>query len=370
MRLRTLAALLTFSTLPAGALAQVPAGGASAKYESYRFSDPAQTGIESIGLLTLPFAARAPLFAGSTLEVAGAWARGTVRQVDGSTATLQGFTDTQVALVLPLRPQLATVTAVAILPTGKERQTAEEAEVAGIVAADLLPFEISNWGAGGGAGMSAAVAHSLGSVGVGASASYLVGRSFDLMDQSGYAYRPGNQLRARVALDAAAGAAGKLSLQLTYLHSNRDVLNGSNLFRSGDRFQAMGSLAFAAGGRASGIVYAGIMHRAQGTYLFAVPTELPSQQLFLGGGGLRLPLGASVLLPSADLRVIRRSDGLQQGVLAGIGGSAELALSSSSVLVVPEARARFGNVVVSEGSQTGFRGFELGIGIRFGGGQP
>ena len=362
------AALLPLLVLPVTARAQSPGAGVSAGYESYHFSDPEQTGMQTISLLTVPLAARVPLFGGAALDLHGAWARGSMRLADGSTVTLQGPTDTQLGLVLPLKRDVASLTAVALLPTGKQKETLDEALVAGVLASELLPFSISNWGAGGAAGMAAAVEHAFGRFGVGGSASYLVARRYDLLEENGFAYRPGNQLRARLALDATTGATGKASLQLTYLHSSEDAVDGSNLFRPGDRFQAMGSWAFAAGERSSGILYAGVFRRDQASFLVARPVQPPAQTLFMAGGGARLPVGRSVLLPSLDMRVLRRSDGLSQGVMAGLGGSAQIPLGG--VTVLPEARARLGHVVVSEGSETGFTGFDLGLGVRFGGGRP
>ena len=341
--------------------------GFGAAIESYHFSQPDHTGMHSITLVTLPFAGRVPLGHIAALDVSGAYAHGSVDRADGSTATLQGVTDTQVRLSLRLREDLATITAVALLPTGKEKLSGDEAEVAGVVAADLLPFHISNWGSGGGAGIATAVAHSFGGFGMGASASYMVGRRYDLTNAPTVAYRPGNQLRARIALDAATGLTGKASLQLTYLHSSDDQVDGANLFRSGDRFQAMGSYAFAAGARSSGIAYIGTLHRSRGTFMLATPLDAPAQNLYLAGGGFRLPVGASVLLPSADLRVLRRADGLDQGTLGSVGATAEFRPGGGRVVLLPGLRARLGRVLASAGTSSGFTGFEVSFGARFGG---
>ncbi len=374
LRMRALPALALLLA-PASLAAQAagsgfPGGlgaGAAVGFETYGFGDPAQTGISRISLLTVPFALRTALPGAATLEFSGAWARGTLEQAGGGTSTLQGFTDSQLSLSLPVKRDVATVTAVAILPTGTSRMTADQAAVAGVVASELLPFRISNWGAGGAAGLSTALAHSFGALGVGASASYLVARQYDLEDPGAFAYRPGNQLRARVALDLATGAAGKASLQLTYLHSQDDRFGGANVFRPGDRFQAMASYAFAAGARASGIVYGGVLHRAEGAYLVALAPTPGAQNLFLAGGGARIPLGGAVMLPSVDVRVLRRTSGLDQGEVVGVGGSAELP-ASPGITFVPSLRARFGKVLVSQGSETGFNGFDLALGIRFGAG--
>ena len=369
MRTRALPVVaLALALVPAGVQAQAPTFGASVGFETYKFSDPATTGVDAISLFTTPIAARVPLGGGVAFDLSGAYARGSLKRADGTTVTLQGPTDTRVGLSYEPLPQALTITAVALLPTGKEKLSNDEAEVAGIVAADLLPFEISNWGSGGGAGGSMAYAHSFGGFGLGASASYLVARRYDLIGSPTLGYRPGNQLRLRVALDAATGMTGKASLQLTYQHANDDQVNGSNLYRSGDRFQAMGSYAFAAGARSSGIVYAGVLHRAAGTYFVTQQVSAPREDLLLGGGGFRLPLGGgSVILPSADVRVLRRGNRLDQGTIASVGASAELGSTGSRVVVVPALRGRFGQSLVSEGNSSNFTGLDVSLGIRFGG---
>ncbi len=357
---------LATALAPAGALAQAPSAGLAASYEGYHFRDPTQTGIDAVSLLTVPVAVRVPFFLGSSLSLDGAYARGTLKLEDGSKVTLSGFTDTQLSLVLPVHGEMASVTAVAILPTGMERQTLDEAMLAGVIASELLPFRISNWGAGGAGGLAVAAAHSTGRFGLGVSASYLVGRRYDLLSEPEFGYRPGNQLRGRLALDLNTGSSGKASLQLTYLHSSTDQVDGANLYRSGDRVQVMSSYAFAAGARASGLVYAGLLRRARSTYLSAGPTQPEAQDLYLVGGGLRLPLGGWVLLPATDVRVVRRADGLDQGTIVGVGASAQIPIGRRA-LVLPQARARFGRVLVAQGSSTGFTGFDLGMGVRFGG---
>ncbi len=342
-------------------------GGAGAAFEMYRFGDAQPTGVDRISVYTAPFAARTRLVGASALEVTGAYASGRLTRLDGSTTTLSGFTDTQISLVLPVKEQVATVTVVAIVPTGKATMSADEAIVAGVVASELLPFRVSSWGAGGAAGLSAAVAHSLGAVGLGASAAYVVGREFDLVTPGEFAYRPGNQLRARIALDLSRGPAGKGSLQVTYLHSSEDRLSGSNVFRPGDRLQAVASYAFATGWRGSGLAYAGLLHRARGTYLIDLGAPPAALNLFLVGGGLRVPVGASVLMPSVDARVLRRADGTGEGEIVGLGSAAELPIGAGLTLL-PSVRGRLGRALASPGATTGFTGVELSLGARFGGG--
>lgn len=362
--------LALLAAAPSAAHAQQQTGwrlGGGVGYETYHFADPAAAGFRNLSLLTVPFAARAPLYRGVTFDVSGAWARGDLERPDGTHATLDGATDTQLRLEIPLVRDQATIGAVVVLPSGKATLTQAEAQVAGVVAADLLPFRISSWGTGGGAGMTAALAHSFGPIGLGVAGSYLVGRQFDLVESGSFAYRPGDQLRLRVAADADVGSSGKASLQVTMLRSSDDRLNGANLYRSGDRLEAIGSYAFATGARSSAILYGGALHRSEATFLVQQPTTpaLPSQNLFLAGGGLRLPIGRSAILPTADVRLLRSADGLGQGYTAGIGGSAELPLGRA-VTLLPTLRGRFGRVLVSQGENSNFTGADIGLSIRFG----
>lgn len=361
------AALLLGLAAPRHARAQVQAHGvgAAAGLEHYSFSDDAAAGIRSLSLFTAPFAARAA-FAPVTLEVAGAFARGTLTRPDGSDATISGLTDTSLRLSVPVARDRLTLSGALVLPTGRTRQTLEEAEVAGAIAADLLPFRVSNWGTGGGVDVSAALALPVSGFGVGLRLGYALAREFEPLEDRDFTYQPGDQLYARLALDRTIGYAGKASVHFTYQRFQDDALGGRNLFRAGDRVQLMGSYAFAVGGGSSGVAYAGVMHRSRGTYLGST-AEAPAQDLILAGGGIRIPTMHALLLPGADLRVFRSADGVGQGYVIGIGGSAEVPLGTGGLLLVPTVRGRFGNLLVREGSESGFTGIEIGAGLRWGG---
>ena len=197
------------------------------------------------------------------MDFVGTFARGTLSRADGTESALSGLTDTQLAFTAALVPDVFSLGVVALLPTGKQKQTEEEAEVPGAISADLLPFRISNWSTGGGVGVSGSLTHAVGKVGVGISASYVLGREFDLFEQN-FAYRPGNQLVLRAALDALVGQAGKLAVQLALQRASEDRVNGSNLFRPGNRLLGMASYTFPAGASGSAILYGGIITAPRG----------------------------------------------------------------------------------------------------------
>lgn len=352
-------------------------GGAGAGYETYRFGNAESIGVESVSLFAIPFGARALLFRGTSLEVTGSFARGSLIKPDGTEATISGLTDTDIRVSVPVvGADLVTLSGIVALPTGHTTHTLEEAEVAAIIAADLLPFRVSQWGSGGGAGLGATVARAGEGGGVRLSASYLAAREFEPIAASSgegqFTYRPGNQLRVQLMADRNVGAAGKAALQLTFMHSGDDQTQGINLYQAGGRYQAIGSYSFGVGQGSSGIVYGGALHRTNGVFVpngirelqLQDQDDVAAQTLFMGGTGMRVSAGRGVLIPSVDARLIRAEDGFNQGFNAGAGVSAEW--PAAGVTLVPTLRARFGDWLVREGTESGFTGLDLGLTLRLG----
>lgn len=337
--------------------------GAGARMESYAFADADRVGIEQVRLLTVPLAAEARLPGRLRLGIAGAYASAALRRPDGTASTLAGLTDTELRLSVPLAGDWVTLTGVAVLPTGKERLSEEEMQVAAVVASDLLPFGISHWGSGGGVGASLAVARRFGTVGVGVSGGFRASREYQAFEGEGPAYRPGDEAFLRFALDRSFGA-GKATLQAGAHRFAHDRMDGGNLYRSGDRYQLIGSYAFAGGRRASGVVYAGVLHRENGSRLAELAGDVPAQDLFLAGAGARVGIGRAALLPSVDARVFRSADGVGQGYGVGVGASAEV--PAGPVVLVPSARLRLGSVLVRDDARSAFTGMELGFTLRRG----
>lgn len=357
---------LLAAALAAAPLANLPAHaqtatvGGGAVFETYRFSDAEKIDIDALTLLTTPFGATVRFTRAVSLQVSGAWARGELERPDGSGATISGLTDTDVRLSATLGRDAVTITAIAQLPTGVAELTEREADAAGMFAADVLPFRVTNWGAGGGLGLSTAVAQPVGEFALGLAAGYVVAREFEPVVGSAQ-YRPGNQLHITGAIDRTFGTSGKASLSVTYQRFGEDEADGANLFRTGDRIQALGSYAFATGPTGSGVVYGGYLHRARGEFIGLNEFD-PSRGLVFAGAGLRLPAGTAVLQPAVDLRA-QTGDG-PAGFTLGVGGSAELPLGAS-VRLVPTVRGRFGNVELATGSSSGFAGAEAGLLVRF-----
>jgi hypothetical protein len=356
-----LAAPLCFAPLAAQ---DASSGGVLAGFERYTFADPAVVGIRDVTLVTLPFAVQPYGNRTVQLLISGAFASGHIERADGSRASLTGPTDTEIRLSFSA-PRYFGVSTALLLPTGRSTHTAEQADVAGIMAADLLPFRVSNWGSGGGADASATAVFPAGPLNLGLRIGYQLTREFEPLDDQPFMYRPGNQLYGRVAVDYNVGRRGKASAHVTVQQFSADELDGSNLYQSGDRVQVMGSYAFVAGARSTGLVYAGAQHRGAPA-VFGANAQLPTQDLLLAGGGFRVPVRFGVLTPGVDVRVFRSADGLGQGYAAGFGTAADVRVGGGGFTLAPSLRLRIGRVVMSEGAESRLIGLDSGFAVRFG----
>jgi len=356
------AAMCTIAAANGSAQVSSPSGGVGVLMESYSFGSPEKVDLKKVSLITVPIAARVFLAPKIELGVTSAFGSAKLTRAGGQETTISGPTDTEVRLTYGAIDDRVRISAAALAPTGKSQLTAEEMDVTGVIAADLLPFAISNWGSGGGLGVSAAFAVPMNeATSIGLSAGYVVARKYEPLSATTFAYRPGNQLQLRAAADRTVGSTAKASLQLTYLHFGQDQGDGTNLYQSGDRLQAVGSLAFAAGSNGTGIVYAGYLRRQEGQYTTAVRIT-PAQDLIYAGTAFRRPVGGAMLVPSLDARILGNESGVEQG--RTISGGLALEIPRGNFEIVPRAQARFGSLTVRTGQESSFTGMELGISIR------
>lgn len=361
-----------------GALAIPTSAGAQSAglghtIQTYRFDDPEAAGVESFTLATVPWSVGVPLGSRLSVGVGGAWARGSAKGPTGAEATLAGVTDTDVNITFVAGDWLV-FSADATLATGQSTLSTEESLVAGVIAAELLPFTLNTWGSGRSVGGTVAMATQAGAWGIGFAGGYRIANEFEPLPEASLGYDPGDQLQARVAVDRDLAGSSTLSLVLGYQHFTDDRILGANLFRSGSRVEGVASLAFPVGLRASALVYGGVSHRSQGTLLLdesllSGASDAPAQQLFTGGGMVRMPLGRRVALrPSGELRVFRAADGASQGWVGSLGTSVDFRLAGNSssrrLVLSPQAQIRTGNVIVEQGVEAGFSGWEVSAVLR------
>jgi len=337
--------------------------GTGGYFESYTFGDPAQAGVQSISLMTVPFSARTSIGNRANLNVLGAFAKGKLTAPDGSEFDLSGLTDTHVLLNVTLVNGVA-LTGIFSAPTGQSTHDANEAVVAGAVAADLLPFRVTNWGSGGGVGMQLTGTRRFSGFGAGLSVAFRQATEFEPSATTTAQYQPGNEIRARLALDTEMGSGGKGTLVIGVQQYAEDQVDGTNLFQSGNRVEVIGTYAFPLGFRASGAFYGGVLHRANGQFFGGPVADAPSQDLLLAGGVLRRTIGRNVLAPRFDFRAFRSADGLGQGYVGSVGMGLEI--RSGNNVFIPTVTGRMGNVEARSGQESGITGFEAGMTVRFG----
>ena len=369
--------VITVLMAPGGAQAQAAAGGGSFQY--YSFRDAEAAGLESFALVTAPFAVGIPVAGLFSIDVSGAYAQGIATGPDGAEARMSGLTDTQLGFSILLGDDRVVLSSSLTLPTGKKTLTLEEAAVAAVVAAELLPFPIATWGTGGGAGGDLALAFQADDWGIGIAGGYWAAREFEPVPGETFAYRPGDQIQARIALDRDVGASGTFSVLLGIQRFGEDELEGTNLFQSGNRLEGLVSYAFALGLRGSALLYGGVYHRERGALLLEASqldgaTDSPSQQLFLGGANLLIPAGRRVtVLPDVSVRVFRSGDGVGQGWLATAGSALDIRVSGRSfgrnVVFSPSAKLRLGRVIVREDTESDIIGWEASVTLRVGAGR-
>jgi len=362
-----LLALGAFLAAPAETQAQSSwsaSGGAGVHFQYFDFSDPDAANLSSISLVTVPVSARVRAGGPFRVEAVTTFARGELSRPGGENVTISGLTDTQFRVLVDLLQDRVTLSAAVDVPTGADGFTAEEAGLAGAVAADLLPFRISSWGTGGGVGGGVSLFQPMGAFGLGLSVGYMAPGEFTPISDAEFQYRPGPALRIQGVVDYTVGQAGRAALQLGYHRYGDDEVEGQNLFRTGDRLQARASYSFAAGTGGSAVVYAGYLHRSEGTFLEELEPR-PSQGLMYAGAGLRHPMRGMVLVPTAELRIQRRDDGRDQGTLAGVGASLEIPVQQ--IQVIPHFKLRGGSVQIRDGVDSGVLGVELGASVRHGG---
>jgi hypothetical protein len=340
--------------------------GAATAFERYTFSEVEGSNLESISLLSVPFEARARLGGGLSLDARGAWATGKVRWRDGQEMELTGPTDTEVRLTWELARRAIRLEVVGTLPTGESTHDTEQAVVAGIVAADLLPFRITNWGSAGAVAVSLSGAQRVGSVGLGASVSYRLSDEFDPIEGEDFAYQPGDEFRVRLGLDYAISRSQKLSLAFGYRNYEADVANDQNLFQTGDRMVGLMTWSFPVSRRSAGALYGGYLHRENGAFLSVAADEVPSQDLLLMGAMMRAPWAGGFISPRVDARLYTKGSGeAGNGYVVGAGLSLERP-AGTSLTLVPSATARFGSVEATPGVDTSFLGFDIGLITRIG----
>jgi hypothetical protein len=237
---------------------------AAPQFLRYRVAEP---GDATISQLAIPVFVSVPIGERFTFDVGTSYASSRVIS-GGTTSEISGLTDTEVRGNLTLGSDLVVLTAGLNLPTGTSSVTPEQLAAAGLIGNDFLAFPISNMGTGLALTGGLAVARPVGAWNVGLGGAVRRSSAYEPYDVPGSTLRfqPGNEFRARIGIDRAAGA-GQVALGLTYSTFGEDDAGGS-VYNTGDRLIAQGAYS----GGANGVTLAAFnVFRAPGSYASGEP---------------------------------------------------------------------------------------------------
>jgi len=219
MRARPLSALVAaaaaFSAVRALAQTTMDAQ-AGAEYRSVTYG--AGLGYSALKEFAVPFGIAMPVGQRLNLDAGTYYVSAQRTDASGSQQTINGLTDLIVRGAYQLKPDVAVFTFAVSLPTGKKTLSSEQRQVASVMATDLVPFPVTNFGTGFSVTTGLAWATPVGPWALGLAGSFRYNASYlpssDSL-QDTVTLRPGAEMRFRIGADRIIGQ-GRLSLGVTY----------------------------------------------------------------------------------------------------------------------------------------------------------
>ena len=329
-------------------------------------------GIKKVTQIAVPFAAVWQAGSRLSFDLGGRYATVSRTDESGASTSLSGVTDIQVRGMYQLARDVAVLTVSVNLPTGKTKLTPDQLPVAGIIASDMLPFAVTNFGSGFNVTSGLALAVPVGGWALGVAGSYRANGSDTPVADTGPAgasYKAGGEFRVRIGADRIVGQS-RVSVGVTYSSYGDDTFGNSPLFQSGKRFIPQASWTFPVGNMGL-TLYAWDMYRGAGSVLIN-GTNTEKRNVLTVGAAASVQTGRSVLRPQIEFR--NYTSGLclgavssslcAAGKLVSLGARYQLAVSER-VAFVPLVRLETGNLVnQSTGQAVTFTGWDVGITLR------
>ncbi len=360
-------AVVAAALLPAPVLAQAVGsitGFAGAEARGLSFQSG--LGIKSVTQIAVPFAAVWQASPRLSFDLGGRYATVTRTDEGGTSNSISGLTDIQTRGVYQIVHDLAVFTVAVNLPTGKTKLTTAQLPVAGVIASDMIPFPVSNFGSGFNVTTGLALAVPVGGWAVGVAGSFRQNGSFTPFADStgaGTAYKAGGEFRLRFGADRIVGQS-RVSLGFTYSSFGDDDYGGASIFQSGKRYISQASWSFPIGNLGLAL-YAWDLYRAAGSVLLNGTTTEKRNVLTLGAAG-SIQMGRSVLRPQIEYR--NHTLGVSQlsaaGRLFSVGARYQMPVGNRYALL-PLLRFDAGNVVnPNTGQAVSFTGWDVGLTLR------
>jgi hypothetical protein len=277
------------------------------QYHSYSIEAPTNVKISE---LSVPLFVLVPITSSFSFDVGTSYVRAQVDQTgaQSSTSTINGLTDTQVRGNYVIGNDFVVLTAGVNLPTGKNEIPANQQLAASLIGNDFLAFPISNMGTGFGGTGGIAIARPVGDWNFGGGVSVRRSTQYNPVSPSGGVvlhYQPGNEYRARLGLDHAAGT-GRVTLGVTYSSFADDNFGGS-IYNTGNRL--LSQIGFDNTFGTGRLTLAGWdLYRASGT-IADITTQghsninLGNENIANGAISYGIPVGGVILEPNVEGRV-------------------------------------------------------------------
>ena len=152
-----------------------------------------------------------------SFDLGSSWASTGLDRLDGTSHSVDAFTDTQIRGAVVLGRDIAVATLLVNLPTGLDRATARDYTVIGAISPSLLGFPVASFAGGFSLTTGLAGAVQTGNWSMGLAASFRLGSEFTpYADADGpISYKPGIEARVRAGADGLIGQS-RLSTGVTY----------------------------------------------------------------------------------------------------------------------------------------------------------
>ncbi len=358
--MRALRLSLLLAALPAALAAQEsPRPGIIVGAEYHTLSFAAGGATKKVTEFAVPLGFTLPLGRRITLDAGTYFVRAEREDSLGGRASVSGLTDLVLRTAIQLKPDVAVFTIAVNVPTGQGSLTASQDSVARVVATDLIPFQVANFGTGFNLTTGLALAMPAGPWALGLAGSYRYSGSYEPFAGNTATLKPGGEVRVRVGADRLVGQ-GRFSLGLTYSTFSNDEF-GSNARSPGTRFIPQASLSLPMGNNNLSL-YAWDIYRKV-TETAADPT-LANENTITAGAILALRAGRNSLRPQVEFRHSARGPGGLQsnGSLLGLG-LRYVMNPGTRVTITPGVRFDTGSRPEG-GASIGFTGFSGSLTIR------
>ena len=364
-RVRGLILALALASVPAlPALGQMREGQLFIGVESRSLRFDGLPGLDRLRQTVVPIGVVIP--AGRfTVDIGSSWVSTRMDRLDGTSHSVDAFTDTQVRGAVVIGRDVAVATVLVNLPTGLSRASPRDYTVIGAISPGLLGFPAASYASGFSVTSGLAGAVQAGNWSMGLAASFRLGSEFTpYADANGpITYKPGVEGRIRAGIDGLVGQS-RVSTGITYSTFGDDHFGQSGAlrgeYRPGPRWVVEAALV-APVGASTFELSAWHFRRSAGD---STGSSARNRENLTGGEALlSIPLAHWIALEPS---VMGRHSNPQAGSAGMWGGGAGVQLRlASPVTLSPALRFEQGKIEDPAGNEVDLSGWHLSVFVRW-----